>query len=184
MSDSKTTSVSGDNLCKGAGELKEDATIHSVHMDKNGCEIITEHPIFAKMAYELGKVLTHYSAPNFITLDMRSEGETFEVTVRRGYGKTPAQRIAELEQELATRAPQQAAGEWISVEDGLPEDANLKVVKYYSEKWGRGGINVSRYSIPSNMTTQMWALEFGSTQRSKVTHWMPLPTATAGEGRV
>lgn len=66
--------------------------------------------------------------------------------------------------------------EWISVEDQLPDDTNLKVIRY-SLKGKHMGISLSHYWHPSNMQDGylMWDFEFGNTQGTKVTHWMPLP---------
>ena len=70
---------------------------------------------------------------------------------------------------------------WISVNDRLPDNNRLKVVRY-SETWkgeiGKHiGIALSRYYLPSNQTSKkFWCFEFGSTLNAKITHWMPLPS--------
>ncbi len=64
---------------------------------------------------------------------------------------------------------------WISIEDRLPEDEGLKVVRY-SLGEVHLGIALSRYWVPSNLQTKKyWCFEFGSGQKTKVTHWMNLP---------
>jgi hypothetical protein len=67
--------------------------------------------------------------------------------------------------------------EWISVDDELPEDDLLKVVRYKETHYGKHlGIALSRYYYPSNNPgRKYWCFEFGSSQPTKVTHWMPLP---------
>ena len=49
----------------------------------------------------------------------------------------------------------------------------------YSDVW-KGvkkhlGIDLSRYSTPSNMNRKVWSFEFGSCQPTVVTHWCSLP---------
>lgn len=64
--------------------------------------------------------------------------------------------------------------QWISIKDQLPDDNNLKVIRYSCD--GKHvGIALSRWYIPSNMNEDRWCFEFSSTQGAKVTHWMPLP---------
>ena len=65
--------------------------------------------------------------------------------------------------------------EWISVEDRLPEDTKLKVVRY-----GKNGLHIgialSHYYLPANQKTRyFWDFDFLSTQGTKVTHWVSLP---------
>lgn len=65
---------------------------------------------------------------------------------------------------------------WISVEDRLPEDNKLKVIRY-SLNDRHIGIGLSRFYTPSNMSVKIWCFEFGSSQGTKVSHWMPLPNS-------
>jgi hypothetical protein len=65
--------------------------------------------------------------------------------------------------------------EWISVEDKLPEDTKLKVIKY-GKNGVHVGIGLSFYYSPENLPNKyVWAFEFGNTQGAKVTHWFSLP---------
>ena len=66
--------------------------------------------------------------------------------------------------------------EWISVEDRLPEDDKLKVVRYGYKNGRNLGIDLSRYYLPANqIDKKYWCFDFLNTQNTKVTHWMPLP---------
>ena len=69
--------------------------------------------------------------------------------------------------------------EWISVKDQLPDNSDLKVIRYSRREGGHLGIALSHYWHPQNMNDGvfMWDFEFGNTQGTKVTHWMPLPEA-------
>jgi len=66
---------------------------------------------------------------------------------------------------------------WISIEDELPEDDKLKVVKYKDSRSNKHiGVALSRYYIPSNQKNKKyWCFEFGSGQPTKVSHWASLP---------
>ena len=64
---------------------------------------------------------------------------------------------------------------WNNADEQLPEDTKLKLV-YYSWDGKPHGYQLSRFYIPSNMTTHKWCCEFGSAP-TKVTHWVNVPSA-------
>ena len=67
-------------------------------------------------------------------------------------------------------------GEWISVEEGLPEvDKNVLVITAH------GSFKVARCNIYKNGTVVMWATNDGLGERA-ITHWMPLPEAPKMKG--
>ena len=63
---------------------------------------------------------------------------------------------------------------WIKVEDRLPKDHKLKVIKYSADR-RHIGISLARRFIPSNIKVEMWDFEFSNTQSCEVTHWCDLP---------
>jgi hypothetical protein len=69
--------------------------------------------------------------------------------------------------------------EWTEVEDSLPDDDELKVVRYKDTHYNKHlGISLSRYYLPSNQKTRKyWCFEFCNTQKTKITHWASLPKA-------
>lgn len=66
-------------------------------------------------------------------------------------------------------------GEWISVEERLPEvDTNVLVIT------ASGSFKVARCNIYKNGTLVLWATNDGLGERA-ITHWMPLPEPPKGE---
>ena len=64
--------------------------------------------------------------------------------------------------------------EWISVKERLPEEEMGCLVAYaWNGKYHAR--DVTTYFKASNTGKLHWAIEFGSGQSIKVTHWMPLP---------
>lgn len=66
-------------------------------------------------------------------------------------------------------------GDWISVEERLPEvDTNVLVIT------ASGSFKVARCNIYKNETLVLWATNDGLGERA-ITHWMPLPEPPKGE---
>ena len=77
--------------------MNQEPEIERVEIDKNHVEIQARHPAFFKMAEGMAKLMKETGAENFLTMEMRDEDTEYEVTLRKKQGKTPAQKIAELE---------------------------------------------------------------------------------------
>ncbi len=81
------------------------------------------------------------------------------------------------------------ANNWISVEDILPDDDKLKVIRYCEVRNGVNvrhlGIALARFYLPSNQKDKKyWSFEFGNAQSVKVTDWLSLPVYTGEVSRL
>jgi len=78
----------------------EDVMVHSMSIDEKGARLELSHSGVKKLATQMAKLLKDFDAPNHVTATMSDGEELFEMTVRRCSGKTPADKIAELEETI------------------------------------------------------------------------------------
>jgi len=82
-------------------ETEPGIELEHASIDKdNGINLRLRHPKFAMLGDAIGEIMRETGAENFLTLNMCDATNTYEVTCRKADGKTPADRIAELELEL------------------------------------------------------------------------------------
>jgi len=66
--------------------------------------------------------------------------------------------------------------EWISVEEGLPEDTENKLLLNINSEWGGLDMyNLGWWEATSSMWIHMSFKKDNQSIYMKVTHWMPLP---------
>lgn len=63
-------------------------------------DMVLKHPMFAKMAEAVAEIMRKTGGENFITMNMCDGKHMYELTCRKADGKTPADRINELEQTI------------------------------------------------------------------------------------
>ena len=80
--------------------IEQDVVIEKIEMIPGKIEIQARHPAIAIIATELAKLLKEQHAENFVTISMSDGNEMFEVTVRRANGKTPAEKMGEMQREI------------------------------------------------------------------------------------
>jgi hypothetical protein len=79
-----------------------DLRIRELSINNGTIEGILEHPIFKAMSVLCADLLksTGPENENFVTANLHHEGQRYEMTVQKAWGKTPADKIAALENEL------------------------------------------------------------------------------------
>lgn len=75
--------------------------IHADMAEGGHLEIVASHPIVASLASEMARMLSD-GPGNHVTMSAHApDGNTYSVTVQKEGGKTPAERIEELEAEIS-----------------------------------------------------------------------------------
>ncbi len=76
--------------------------IRELTYNNGNLEGIFEHPIFKGVAVLCADLIksTGPDKGNFVTCNLHYEGQRYELTVQKAWGKTPADRIEELENEI------------------------------------------------------------------------------------
>ena len=82
----------------------EEVTVEEMHASRErGIQLSLRHPLFVRMACDLGSLLEESGAPNYVEYQVYSEKcGPLSVLIQRLEGETPAQQNAKLRKQLAT----------------------------------------------------------------------------------
>jgi len=78
----------------------EPVVFEELHYDENGLMLSASYPITAHLILEFTDFLAKAHAQNFLTMNVKNCDHDYEVTIRKKNGKTPAERIKELEAKI------------------------------------------------------------------------------------
>lgn len=77
--------------------------------------------------------------------------------------------------------PAERAGEWVSVEERLPEDDRIVLV--WNDAWGSDSFAATGRHVDDGTDLGSWCMEDDDDDPEPITHWMPLPPLPQPKGK-
>lgn len=82
------------------GLLEGRVDVTEIHLADGSLDLLGTHPLIPAIATEMAEMLSH-GPGNHVAMSARDKtGQEFSIVVQRSYGKTPEQRIRELQEQL------------------------------------------------------------------------------------
>ena len=108
------------------GLLEGRVDVTEIHLADGSLDLLGTHPLIPAIASEMAEMLRH-GPGNHVAMSARDKtGQEFSIVVQRSYGKTPAQRIAELQEQLAAAQAEVARLEADNTAIGEDQEAMSK----------------------------------------------------------